>query len=208
MTTARSQRHRNPARHRHYEPLRANSRRLGAEEFIRRYYTERVLKRIILAKETTRDDRNARGPNHNASIRLRRYWRIVQAWRCGCAASIRLTAMRFAIVPRSMFRQGMESEWRKSRSDISATRVERQRSIEALGCNPTRRTPTQIISTALLTRTMIRTTYLSSNRAERTPTMNYIDHYPRRSPISFSLGWRDPQRHRQATTGRERFDNA
>ena len=46
---------RNPARHRHYNDVAREFEALGAEEFDRRYYTERVVKRIIIAKVQLRD---------------------------------------------------------------------------------------------------------------------------------------------------------
>jgi hypothetical protein len=48
---------RNPNRHRHYQDVGREFEALGAEEFIRRYYTERIHKRIILAKVQLRDER-------------------------------------------------------------------------------------------------------------------------------------------------------
>ena len=41
---------RNPNRHLHYNDVAREFEALGAEEFGRRYYTERVVKRIIVAK--------------------------------------------------------------------------------------------------------------------------------------------------------------
>ena len=49
-------RHRNPNRHRHYQDIGREFEALGAEEFKRRYYTERTHKRIILAKLQLRDE--------------------------------------------------------------------------------------------------------------------------------------------------------
>ena len=50
-------RNRSPARHRHYESVGREFEALGAEEFNRRYYTERVHKRIILAKAQMGEER-------------------------------------------------------------------------------------------------------------------------------------------------------
>jgi hypothetical protein len=47
-------RNRKPNRHRHYEDVAREFELLGKEEFDRRYYTERVHNRIILAKEELR----------------------------------------------------------------------------------------------------------------------------------------------------------
>ena len=53
-------RNRNPSRRRHYETVGREFEALGAEEFNRRYYTERVHKRIILAKVAQRDEKLAK----------------------------------------------------------------------------------------------------------------------------------------------------
>ena len=53
-------RNRSPARHRHYENVGREFEALGAAEFNRRYYTERVHKRIINAKVQLRDEKNSR----------------------------------------------------------------------------------------------------------------------------------------------------
>ena len=47
-------RNRNPARQRHYRDVASEFEALGREEFDRRYYTERILNRIILAKAQLR----------------------------------------------------------------------------------------------------------------------------------------------------------
>lgn len=54
-------RNRKPDRHRHYETVGREFEALGVEEFNRRYYTERVHKRIIVAKVQLRDEQSARG---------------------------------------------------------------------------------------------------------------------------------------------------
>ena len=50
-------RHRNPARRRHYQDVGREFEALGPEEFKRRYYTERTHKRIIVAKLQLREER-------------------------------------------------------------------------------------------------------------------------------------------------------
>lgn len=52
---------RNPARHLHYNDVAREFEALGAEEFERRYYVERIVKRIIIAKVQLRDEK--RGQN-------------------------------------------------------------------------------------------------------------------------------------------------
>ena len=47
---------RNPNRHRHYQDVGREFEALGHEEFIRRYYTARVHKRIIVAKVQLREE--------------------------------------------------------------------------------------------------------------------------------------------------------
>ena len=48
-------RNRNPGRHRHYQDVAREFEALGKEEFNRRYYTERVHNRILLAKQQLRE---------------------------------------------------------------------------------------------------------------------------------------------------------
>ena len=50
-------RNRNPARHRHYQDVAREFEALGKEEFNRRYYTERIHNRILLAKQQLREDK-------------------------------------------------------------------------------------------------------------------------------------------------------
>ncbi len=52
-------RNRNPGRHRHYQDVAREFEALGKEEFNRRYYTERVHNRILLAKQQLRDEAKA-----------------------------------------------------------------------------------------------------------------------------------------------------
>ena len=54
VTTHDHNRNRNPNRFRHYQDVAREFEALGREEFDRRYYTERVLNRIILAKAELR----------------------------------------------------------------------------------------------------------------------------------------------------------
>lgn len=48
---------RQPNRHLHYQDVAREFEALGAEEFARRYYTDRIHDRIILAKAAIRDER-------------------------------------------------------------------------------------------------------------------------------------------------------
>ena len=50
-------RNRSPARHRHYETVAREFEALGREEFDRRYYTERVVNRLAVAKAQLREER-------------------------------------------------------------------------------------------------------------------------------------------------------
>jgi hypothetical protein len=55
---------RNPNRLRHYQDVRREFEALGADEFTRRYFTQAILDRIVIAKEQLRLDRRAKRPTH------------------------------------------------------------------------------------------------------------------------------------------------
>ena len=63
---------RNPARHLHYNDVAREFEALGAEEFDRRYYTERIVKRIIIAKVQLRDG-EARAKRDQRAQTIRSY---------------------------------------------------------------------------------------------------------------------------------------
>ena len=52
---------RSPKRHHYYETVAREFDALGREEFERRYYTERVLNRIIIAKAEQREEKHQKG---------------------------------------------------------------------------------------------------------------------------------------------------